>query len=45
LNALVRAIESELQESTRRKGVVTGDEGNIRSVFEFYRELLEGKIE
>ena len=41
LDALVRTIEVELQESPHRKGVVSGDEGNLRAVFEFYRELVE----
>jgi glycosyltransferase involved in cell wall biosynthesis len=41
LGALVHAIDVELQESPKRKGVVSGDEGNIRAVFEFYRELVE----
>jgi glycosyltransferase involved in cell wall biosynthesis len=41
LDALVRAIEVELQESPERKGVVSENEGNIRAVFEFYRELVE----
>jgi len=41
LGALVRTIETELQESTQRKGVVSGDEGNIRAVLDFYRELVD----
>jgi glycogen synthase len=41
LGALVQTIESELQEPTQRKGIGNGDEGNIRAVFEFYRELVD----
>src|SRR5215831_12691410 len=41
LDALVKAIAWELQESTKRKGVVSGDEGNIRAVLDFYRELVD----
>jgi len=43
LEALVSAIGSELQQVAAPKNVSGGDEGNIRAVFEFYRELIEGK--
>jgi glycosyltransferase involved in cell wall biosynthesis len=44
LDPLLEAIEAELQESMQRKGPVSGDEGNIQAAFDFYRELLEGKV-
>jgi glycosyltransferase involved in cell wall biosynthesis len=43
LKALVNAMEVELRQATRPKAVSSGDEGNIRAVFDFYRELLGGK--
>lgn len=43
LGALVSAIELELQNPAAPKTASAGDEGNIKAVFEFYRELLDGK--
>jgi len=40
LQALVMAIEAELQQPAQRKEVPSGDDANIRAVSEFYRELL-----
>jgi hypothetical protein len=42
LKALVNAIEVELQQTPRPKAVSSEDEGNIRAVFDFYRELCLG---
>lgn len=42
--ALVTAIEVELQQSAPNKLVSATDEGNIKSVFDFYRDLLDGKV-
>jgi hypothetical protein len=43
LTALMRAIGLELQGPVTPKAASGGDEGNIKAVFEFYRELLDGK--
>jgi glycogen(starch) synthase len=44
LQALVNSIEAELQQPAAPREVSSGDEGNIQAVFDFYRELIEGKI-
>ena len=44
LQALVNAIETELQQPTRPKATLASDEGNIRAVIDFYQELLDEKI-
>jgi glycogen(starch) synthase len=44
LQALLRAIEQELDRPTDRKEVSSSDERNLQAVFDFYRDLVEGKI-
>jgi glycogen synthase len=44
LQALANSIGAELQQPAVPREVASGDEGNIRAVFDFYRELIEGKI-
>lgn len=43
LPALLRAIELELQRPISHKTLASGDDDNVRAVFEFYRELLNEK--
>ena len=44
LQALVAAIELELQPPRTSEPQPVADEGNIQAVFDFYRELLDGKV-
>ena len=44
LTALVGAIEVELLEPSRPRATSSADEGNIQAVFDFYRDLLAGKV-
>lgn len=44
LQALVSAIEVELQQSGPNQPVSVTGEGNIESVFDFYRDLLNGRV-
>jgi len=41
LGALVSATEFELQKPVAAKAMSNADDGNVRAVFEFYRELVE----
>jgi glycosyltransferase involved in cell wall biosynthesis len=43
LQALVKAIEMELQNSVQPKTLTIAEEGNIRAVFDFYQELMGQK--
>lgn len=44
LSALIHAIEEELQQNPPRKELAPVDETPVREVFDFYNELLSGKI-
>jgi len=41
--ALLRAIEQELQQPTTRKETAGGDESNLQAVIDFYEDLLKAK--
>jgi len=43
LPALLRAIEQQLAQPARPKGLVRADEGNLQAVFDFYQDLLAGR--
>jgi glycosyltransferase involved in cell wall biosynthesis len=44
LQALVEAVEAELQQPSETKVAATTDDRNIQAVYDFYRELLGAKV-
>jgi glycosyltransferase involved in cell wall biosynthesis len=44
LQALVNAIEAEVQKPKGTESASAADEGNIQAVYDFYREIVDGKI-
>jgi glycosyltransferase involved in cell wall biosynthesis len=41
--ALLRAVEQELDRPSERKAIAGGDESNLQAVFDFYRDIVDGK--
>ena len=42
LKALLSAVEIEMQQPAKAKATSAADEGNIKAVYDFYHELLDG---